>query len=339
MLTRDTERAETVEDGGLEATDLAELGVDVERVAVAVETVEGGLVLRGLLLDDDVGLALRRLVGGDGTLGAGGSGLGRATEATAATDEDGRLIVEEVLACGSVLGCVTGNDESGGALVDHVDELGVGLSAGIGGDGELADLHVLFTVEKHHWGEVLDDVAHVPGGGGVEPRDNTECGEGLEVVVVLVDEGKVGALGAQAQVVEDNIALSVVERGSVGSSLLSLLDGGQNVVTTAAVATVVEVFHHLLVGGLDIVGVVCTAVIEVGDLSKLLDNSLRCQLDVNREAVATAALPASAAEPTATTLEQTLGGVGLGANVGAEKNHQRRNVVGLEGLDHLLGHD
>lgn len=174
MLTRDTERAETVEDGGLEATDLAELGVDVERVAVAVKTVEGSLVLGGLLLDDGVGLALGRLVCGDGTLGAGGSGLGRATEATAATDEDGGLVVEEVLACGGVLGCVTGNDESSGALVDNVDELGVGLGAGIGGDGELADLHVLLTVEKHHGGEVLDDVAHVPGGGGVEPRNNTE---------------------------------------------------------------------------------------------------------------------------------------------------------------------
>lgn len=159
------------------------------------------------------------------------------------------------------------------------------------------------------------------------------------MVVVLVDEGKVGALGAQAQVVENNIALSVVESGSVGSSLLSLFDGGQNVVTTVTAATVAEVFHHLLVGSLDILRVVCTAVIEVGDLCKLLGNGLWSQLDVNREAVATAALPASAAEPTAATLKQTLGGVGLRANVGAEKNHQRRNVVGLEGLDHLLGHD
>ncbi len=44
MLDGEAERAQAVQDGLVEAEDGAEGGVDVQRVEVAVEAVEGGLI-------------------------------------------------------------------------------------------------------------------------------------------------------------------------------------------------------------------------------------------------------------------------------------------------------
>jgi hypothetical protein len=122
-LAGNTERAQTVEDGLLEAADLAELGVDVQRVAVSRQAVDGSLLFGRLLLDNRVGLALRCLVdaGRGTTVGA----LAGTAEAAGTTDEDGALVVEEVLAGLLVLGGRAGDDEAGVALVDNLDEAGV----------------------------------------------------------------------------------------------------------------------------------------------------------------------------------------------------------------------
>lgn len=340
MLARDTQRAEAVQNGGLKATHLAELGVNVQRVAVAVEAVERGLVFRGLLLDNRIGLALRRLVGRNGGLGAASSGLGRSAKAATATDEDGRLVVEEILAGLRVLGGIAGDDEGGVALVHDVDELGVGQSLGCGGNGELADLHVLLAMQQHHRGEVGDNLVHVPGVGGVEPRDHTVCGQSLEVLVVLIHQGKISALSAETEVVEDDIPILVVKGRAIGGGLLGLLDGLQDLVTALRVtaAAVAHVGHDLLRTGLAIFGVVRTAIVEVGDLLPVLEHFLRGKLNVDRESMTAGTLPASAAEPAAATLVQTLC-AGLRHNVRAKKSHQGSNVVRLERLDHLLGHD
>ena len=342
MLAGDAHGAEAVEDGDLEAADLAEGWVDVERVAVAVETVQSGLILAGLLLDDGVGLAGRRLVGGDGVGGAGGCGLGRATEAAGAADEHGGLVVEELLAVGGVLGGEAHDDDGGVALVDHVDELGVRNGLGRGGDGVFADLEVLLTVEEHHGGEVGDQVVEVPGGSGVEPGDNTEGRDGLEVLVVLIDEREVSALGTEGDVVEDDFLVLVVKGGSVGLHLLGGSNGIEDLLVTLGLllstADVAHVGHDGLGTGSRVLGMVSTAIVKVDDLGPLLINGLGGQRDVDGESVTARALPSGAAEPTATALEETLGD-GLGELVRAEGNDNGGNLVGLEGTDDLLGHD
>jgi hypothetical protein len=122
-LARNTEGAKTVKDGLFEAADLAELGVDVQRVAVAREAVDGGLLFGGLLLNDRVGLTLRGLV--DAGCGTTVGALAGATETAGATDEDGALVIEEVLAGLLILGGRAGYDEASVALVDNLDKAGV----------------------------------------------------------------------------------------------------------------------------------------------------------------------------------------------------------------------
>jgi hypothetical protein len=55
-------------------------------------------------------------------------------------------------------------------------------------------------VEKHSRVEVGNDVVEVEGRFGVERRNDTECGDDLEVLVTLVDEGKVASLCANTKV-------------------------------------------------------------------------------------------------------------------------------------------
>jgi hypothetical protein len=55
-------------------------------------------------------------------------------------------------------------------------------------------------VEEHAWVEVGDDLVKREGGLSVEWRDDTECGDYLEVLVAFVDKGEVGALGANSKV-------------------------------------------------------------------------------------------------------------------------------------------
>jgi hypothetical protein len=117
-----------------------------------------------------------------------------------AADEDCGLVVEDLFAGLGVLCDGAVNHEAGGALVDDFDELGDRDELGFGGDGELADLEELLAVEKHAGIEVGDDVVEVEGRFGVEGRNNTECGDDLEVLITLVDEGKVASLCANTEV-------------------------------------------------------------------------------------------------------------------------------------------
>lgn len=64
----------------------------------------------------------------------------------------------------------------------------------------MPDLEILLAVQQHHRGEVGHELRHAEGCSGVEGRDDAESGEDLEVVVVLEDEGEVGAFGAYAEV-------------------------------------------------------------------------------------------------------------------------------------------
>jgi hypothetical protein len=83
--------------------------------------------------------------------------------------------------------------------------------------------------------------------------------------------------------------------------------------------------------------VVSSAIIEVGDALPLCKNCLRCELDVDREAVSTGALPPGCCEPARAHLVKSTGW--LRGLVGHKKDNKRRIVVGLERLDDLFGHD
>lgn len=119
MLGRDPKEAETVQDGCLEAADLGELRVDVQRVPIAVEAVQGSPLFGRLLLDGSVRVALRRLVGGGG--GAAVCAFLRAAETAGATDEEGHFVVEEVAAGFGVGGGGAVDLDGGGAFVDDLD--------------------------------------------------------------------------------------------------------------------------------------------------------------------------------------------------------------------------
>lgn len=204
MLGGDAEGAEAVEDGGGEAGHLGKVRVDVERVGVAAEAVEGRLLFGGGLVDDDVGGARGgRFVGGRGGGGARLRVVARRlgpAEAPAASEEEGHLVVEDVGAAAGVLGGDAVGDDGGGALVDDVEELGVVDDAGGGGDGELADFEVLFAVEEHDGVEVGDELREVRGEVGGEGGDHAVGREDLEVGGAFVHEGQVGALGAETEV-------------------------------------------------------------------------------------------------------------------------------------------
>lgn len=182
-LAGNAERAETVQDGHLEASHLGELGVDVERVVVTAESVDGSLLLGRLLLDDDIRGAVGHLVDGGGCAAVSTALL--AAEAATAPEEDGHLVVEELLARLGVDGGDAVLDNGGGALVDDLEQLGLGDEAAAGRDGVLLDLEVLLAVQQHHGVEVGDDVIEAVGGLGVKGRDDAEGRENLEVLVAL----------------------------------------------------------------------------------------------------------------------------------------------------------
>jgi hypothetical protein len=198
VLARDTERAQAVQDGCVEAADLAELRVNVQWVQVAREAVDGGLLLRRLLLNDDVGGALWGLMG-----------LGRRTtlatlllaaEVAGAADEDGALVVENLLASVRVLGDGTIDDKTSSTLVNNLDKLGDSDKLGLGGNGEFADLKELLTVKQHARVEVGHNLVEREGRLGVEGGNHTESGDDLEVLVAFVDKGEIGTLGTNAEV-------------------------------------------------------------------------------------------------------------------------------------------
>ncbi len=84
-------------------------------------------------------------------------------------------------------------------------------------------------------------------------------------------------------------------------------------------------------------GVVHILALKVYHILPVLENLLGLDGLVDREAVTSSALPAGAAAPTAAYLIEVASRVG--ADVAAESQNEGRNVVGLECLNHLLGHD
>lgn len=100
---------------------------------------------------------------------------------------------------------------------------------------------------------------------------------------------------------------------------------------------VLHVGHDALEAISRAVGVVGTSVVEVGDAGPLRANGLRGEDNVDGESGTAGALPAGAADPAGADLVEATGGVG--GLVAGEENDEGCYVVGLEGLDHLLGHD
>lgn len=185
-LARDSKEAETVQDGLGKAAHLGELRVDVERVVIAAQAVNAGLLLGRLLLNDHVGRALGRRVGS--RAGAAVLGLLGPAEAAGPPQEDAGLVVEDLLACLSVHRRHSVAEDGSVALVNHLEELAVRLQLGRGGDGVLLDLKVLLAVEEHHRVEVGHNLVHAEGHVGVELGDDAKCWQDLEVLGSLTIE-------------------------------------------------------------------------------------------------------------------------------------------------------
>lgn len=99
---------------------------------------------------------------------------------------------------------------------------------------------------------------------------------------------------------------------------------------------VLNVCHNFPDRVLRLGGVVRLAV-KGDNILPVLDNLLRDKGDIDGEAVAGGSLPSGLSAPAAADLVEAAGGVG--ALIAAEGEDERSNVVGLEGLDHLLWHD
>lgn len=141
-----------------------------------------------VLLVDVVGGTRGGSVGSSG--GAAVGGLLLAVKAAGAAEEDGHLVVKDLLARLGNGGGDARLDDRGLALVDDLEEAALGDEVGARGDGELADLEVLLAVEKGHGVEVGDNLvvgeANVGGHGG----DDAVGGEELEVLGTLAVEGQ-----------------------------------------------------------------------------------------------------------------------------------------------------
>lgn len=181
------------------------------------------MVIASSFLDDNVGLARGRLVGSRSSTTILSSLL--AAKTTASTEEDSHLVVKHILAGGGINSGDGVLCDGGVALVDDLKKAAARDELGVCGDGELADLEVLLAVEEHHGGEVGDDGVVVEGHLGVEGGDDAKGGDDLEVVGAFKDVLEVGALGSDAEVVEDGISLLIVKLGRVALLLESLVDG------------------------------------------------------------------------------------------------------------------
>jgi hypothetical protein len=99
---------------------------------------------------------------------------------------------------------------------------------------------------------------------------------------------------------------------------------------------ILSILHNLANAVIRLLRVI-RPLIERHDILPLLEHRLGRQRLVDGEAVAAGALPPRAALPAAADLVEPTGG--RRAGVAAEGEHQGRDVVGLEGLDELLGED
>jgi hypothetical protein len=202
-LEGDAVGAQAVDDGLVEARHLGEVRVGVQRVLVAREPIQEGLLRQGRGLDRAVGRAIRRLVA---RLGAG-----VAAEATLTANEQREAVGEQVLA-GFVLRGRLQDHERRLALVVDLRNRARDLEL-LRRRDRLVDLDVLLPVEQHGEVEVhpgdAREAAH-----GAERRDHREARQHLEILLVGVLELlRVGLGGAradaEAQVVEDHLILGV----------------------------------------------------------------------------------------------------------------------------------
>lgn len=340
MLTGNTERAQTMEDGDLKASDCCHLRVNVERVPVSRETVERSLILACLLGDDMVGLAAGDLVGGCGCTTV--DSLLLAAKVAGPANEHSELVDANVVALP-----IRGLDADGGdtsfALVQDVDDIRGGGQLGVGGERP-DDLEVLLAVKEHHGVERREDFAKWNAVHGRKRGDYTESRDGGEGLAVLINEVEIGTLGADTEVVKDDIALGVGEglrwegqrlcgldinlsvlrndlgTGSFGIRLGSVLKVGNNALHRLG--------SRVRMGG--------ATVLKVGDLVPLLRDVFGQQVLVNGEPVAAGTLPAELADITSADLKErpVLGGLFV-----AEVGDQGGDHLGLEGGEHVWGQD
>ena len=337
VLTSNTERAETMENWNVESSNSSHIGVDVERVPVAGETVQGSLIFIGLLLDNVVGLAAGSLVNSGGSTTV--SALLLASKAASATDEHGELVDANILAV-----LIDGLNSNGGdaslALVQNVNNIGSRGQLAAGGE-RLDDLEVLLTMKKHHGVERGEDLTERNTVHGSEGGDDTKGGDRAESLVVLIDKVEVLASGTNTQVVQNDVALLVLEDLSgegqgLGSLNVDLAIVRDNLGARSITINVLKVGHntlHRLGSGSGVGG---AAILEIGDLGPHVLDVLRQQRLVDGEAVAASTLPAKLADETSTNLED---GAALGGLLVAKVLDQGGDHLGLQGSEHVWGED
>lgn len=117
--------------------------------------------------------------------------------------------------------------------------------SGLSRDRELADLEVLLSVEQLSEVEVGDERGHIVWGLSVKGRNDSKCGNDLEVIMAFEDEWKFSAFGSDTKVcssnvsswqpketsagltVENHVAFIIDELRSFGLQLLSFFNCGE----------------------------------------------------------------------------------------------------------------
>lgn len=99
-----------------------------------------------------------------------------------------------------------------------------------------------------------------------------------------------------------------------------------------------HVSHDTLQAFLGVFRMVCSSIIEIDNLCPLLKDIFRRKLLVYGEAMATRSLPPCSSNPAASNFKEATSRWRWHL-ITAEQNNQRRYVVWLESLNHLLGHD
>lgn len=198
-----------MKDGDFEATHFGETWIDVERavgnlsalfladgnerlpdaqldlLVITTQTIDTSLLFGRLFLHNNIGRPSRRLVGRGA--GAPVRRLLLPAEPAAAPEKDGRFVVENVLARLGVGRCDAVLDDSRVALVNDLDELGLGDQAARRRHGILADLEILLAVQEHHGAKVGYQRVIGEGSFGVEGRNYAVCWQNLEVFGSLTE--------------------------------------------------------------------------------------------------------------------------------------------------------
>lgn len=197
---------------------------------VPTQPIDTGLLLRRFGLDEYIRHPARRLVGC--RAGTPIRGLLLSAKSTTASEEDGHLVVEDLLLC---LGVDSGHAMSGYsriALVNNLDEFSVRQKATRCRDRVLANLKILLAMKKHHGAEVGHQVIVAKGSLGVKGRDDAVCGQDLEVFGPLKHVTELSPLRTNAKVVKHYVAFGEIEFGALGLGFQTSLYGFQMLVAT-----------------------------------------------------------------------------------------------------------